>query len=113
MIDWLSAYDPIIHFVCILYTILSDFSFLYARVVQYVVHGSGGNLSQKPRRTYVIAFRTADTVARERAAGFSHSHNDEVNWDQFNKWTSTLSTAPATADTGAGDTAHTFATSEL
>lgn len=51
---------------------------------EYVVHGSGGNLSNGPRRTYVIAYRTAETVARERAAGFTHSHNDQVNWDLFN-----------------------------
>lgn len=55
---------------------------------EYVVHGSGGNLSNGPRRTYVLAFRTADTVQRERAAGFTHSHNDEVNWDVFNQWQS-------------------------
>ena len=53
---------------------------------EYVVHGSGGNQSPGPRRTYVVAFRTADTVRRERAAGFTHSHNDKVNWDKFNKW---------------------------
>jgi phytanoyl-CoA hydroxylase len=53
---------------------------------EYVVHGSGGNLSNKSRRTYVIAFRTKETVDRERAAGFTHSHNDEVNWDVFNQW---------------------------
>jgi ectoine hydroxylase-related dioxygenase (phytanoyl-CoA dioxygenase family) len=40
---------------------------------EWVVHGSGGNLSNGTRRTYVMAFRTADTVARERAAGFTHS----------------------------------------
>lgn len=53
---------------------------------EYVVHGSGGNRSNGPRRTYVIAFRVDDTVNRERAAGFTHSHNDVVNWDKFNKW---------------------------
>lgn len=53
---------------------------------EYVVHGSGGNLSNGPRRTYVIAYRTAETVSRERAAGFTHSHNDQVNWDLFNGW---------------------------
>lgn len=50
---------------------------------EWVVHGSGGNLSEGPRRTYVIAFRTKATVALERAGGFSHSHNDTVNWDSF------------------------------
>lgn len=53
---------------------------------EWVVHGSSGNKSNGSRRTYVIAFRTKDTVQRERAAGFTHSHNDEVNWDQFNQW---------------------------
>ena len=53
---------------------------------EYVVHGSGGNLSPGPRRTYVVAFRTRDTVDRERAAGFTHSHNSVVNWDKFNNW---------------------------
>ena len=53
---------------------------------EYVVHGSGGNLSDGKRRTYVIAYRTAETVTRERAAGFTHSHNDQVNWDLFNGW---------------------------
>jgi hypothetical protein len=47
---------------------------------------SGGNLGAGSRRTYVVAFRTADTVQRERRAGFTHSHNDEVNWDKFNAW---------------------------
>ena len=46
---------------------------------EWVVHGSGGNLSKGTRRTYVVAFRTADTVARERRAGFTHSHEDKVN----------------------------------
>jgi len=53
---------------------------------EWVVHGSGGNLSKGPRRTYVAAFRPLETVKRERAAGFTHSHNDSVNWDSFNKW---------------------------
>lgn len=53
---------------------------------EYVVHGSGGNRSNGKRRTYVIAFRVADTVKRERALGFTHSHNDKANWDTFNDW---------------------------
>ena len=46
---------------------------------EWVVHGSPGNASPRHRRTYVIAFRT-------RASGprFTHSHNDDVNWDVFN-----------------------------
>lgn len=53
---------------------------------EYVVHGSGGNRSPHSRRTYVVAFRTRGTVERERAAGFTHSHNDVINWDVFNNW---------------------------
>ncbi|MCA8977237.1 MAG: phytanoyl-CoA dioxygenase family protein [Planctomycetes bacterium] len=41
-----------------------------------VVHGSGGKTSDRWRRGYVIAFRSRDTVRRERAMGFTHSHND-------------------------------------
>ncbi|CAB9510675.1 Ectoine dioxygenase [Seminavis robusta] len=51
---------------------------------EWVVHGSGGNTcADRQRRTYVVAYRTRDTVAAERAIGFSHSHNDDVNWDTF------------------------------
>ena len=42
-----------------------------------VVHGSGPNTSDRWRRAYIIAFRSADTVATERELGFTHSHNDE------------------------------------
>ena len=52
---------------------------------EYVVHGSGGNLSKGTRRTYVVAFRTQATVDLERKAGFTHSHADTVNWDTFPK----------------------------
>lgn len=52
---------------------------------EYVIHGSGGNLSQGPRRTFVMAFRTKETVQLERRCGFTHSHNDEVNWDSFDR----------------------------
>lgn len=48
-----------------------------------IVHGSGGNLSDTWRKTYVMAFRDAATVQQERAIGFTHSHNDQVNWDQI------------------------------
>ena len=44
-----------------------------------VVHGSGGNVSDGWRRAYVIAFRTAETVAAERAIGFTHSHEDDLD----------------------------------
>jgi ectoine hydroxylase-related dioxygenase (phytanoyl-CoA dioxygenase family) len=41
------------------------------------VHGSGGNTTDRWRRGYVVAFRSAATVAAERAMGFTHSHNDD------------------------------------
>ncbi|NDC11950.1 MAG: phytanoyl-CoA dioxygenase family protein [Actinobacteria bacterium] len=42
-----------------------------------VLHGSGGNTSASRRRAYIVAFRSSDTVAKERSLGFTHSHNDE------------------------------------
>jgi ectoine hydroxylase-related dioxygenase (phytanoyl-CoA dioxygenase family) len=42
------------------------------------VHGSQGNGSDRWRRGYVLAFRSRETVAQERAMGFTHSHNDDV-----------------------------------
>ena len=51
---------------------------------EYVVHGSGGNkCKDKQRRTYVVAYRAGEVVEAERKIGFTHSHNDEVNWDTF------------------------------
>jgi ectoine hydroxylase-related dioxygenase (phytanoyl-CoA dioxygenase family) len=52
-----------------------------------VVHGSGPNLSDGWRRAYVIAYRKAECITEERNMGFTHSHNDENNWDVFHKWT--------------------------
>jgi ectoine hydroxylase-related dioxygenase (phytanoyl-CoA dioxygenase family) len=43
---------------------------------QRVLHGSGGNTSDGWRRAYVVAFRSAETVAEERRRGFTHSHED-------------------------------------
>jgi len=51
-----------------------------------IVHGSGGNKSKGWRRTYICVHRAYDTVKWEREHGFTHSHNDTFNWDQFNKW---------------------------
>lgn len=48
-----------------------------------IVHGSGGNTSDEWRKTYVMAFRDSETVREEREMGFTHSHNDEVNWDEI------------------------------
>jgi phytanoyl-CoA hydroxylase len=45
-----------------------------------IVHGSAGNLSDGWRRTYVIAHRLRQTVEYERSIGFTHSHNDAINW---------------------------------
>lgn len=48
-----------------------------------IVHGSAGNTSGQWRKTYVMAFRDEQTVQQERAMGFTHSHNDQVNWDEI------------------------------
>lgn len=48
-----------------------------------IVHGSGGNDSPTWRKTYVVAFRDVQTISEERAMGFTHSHNDEVNWNEI------------------------------
>jgi hypothetical protein len=45
-----------------------------------IVHGSAGNESDGWRRTYVIAHRSRRTVEYERSIGFTHSHNDVINW---------------------------------
>ena len=50
-----------------------------------IVHGSGGNYTDEWRKTYVMAFRDAGTIAEERAMGFTHSHNDKVNWAEIIK----------------------------
>jgi len=51
---------------------------------EYVVHSSSGNYStDQQRRTYVVAFRPRKVVEAERRIGFTHSHNDETNWDTF------------------------------
>ena len=44
-----------------------------------VLHGSGGNKSADSyRRAYIVVLRSLSTVERERALGFTHSHNDDV-----------------------------------
>jgi Phytanoyl-CoA dioxygenase (PhyH) len=46
-----------------------------------IVHGSGGNCSlDRWRRTYITAYRPEACVRFERSIGFTHSHNDEINW---------------------------------
>jgi len=45
-----------------------------------IVHGSSGNTTDGWRRTYVVAFRSQRTVEYERSIGFTHSHNDSINW---------------------------------
>ncbi len=43
-----------------------------------VMHGSGGNTTDGFRRAYILAFRSAPTIAIERELGFTHSHNDDA-----------------------------------
>jgi len=43
-----------------------------------VIHGSGGNTSARWRRAYIVAYRARSTVEWERAHGFTHSHNDDI-----------------------------------
>lgn len=50
-----------------------------------VIHGSGPNRSPGWRHAYVVAFRKAACIAEERSLGFTHSHNDETNWDVFHE----------------------------
>ena len=50
-----------------------------------IIHGSGGNTSDAWRKTYIMAFRDVDTIKEERAMGFTHSHNDQLNWDEIVK----------------------------
>jgi phytanoyl-CoA hydroxylase len=45
-----------------------------------IVHGSPGNRTDGWRRTYVVAHRSRRTVEYERSIGFTHSHNDCINW---------------------------------
>ena len=45
-----------------------------------IIHGSGGNQSAQWRKTYVMAFRDIETIKQERAIGFTHSHNDKLDW---------------------------------
>ena len=49
---------------------------------EMIIHGSGGNRSKdRWRRTYIVAFRTKACVDFERKIGFTHSHNDKINWE--------------------------------
>jgi ectoine hydroxylase-related dioxygenase (phytanoyl-CoA dioxygenase family) len=49
---------------------------------EMIIHGSGGNRSpDRWRRTYITAFRSKACVDFERAIGFTHSHNDTINWE--------------------------------
>ncbi len=45
-----------------------------------VLHGSPGNGSDRWRRTYIVAFRHKQLVDYERSIGFTHSHNDNIQW---------------------------------
>jgi ectoine hydroxylase-related dioxygenase (phytanoyl-CoA dioxygenase family) len=49
---------------------------------ELILHGSGGNRSENRwRRTYIAAYRTRACVDFERSIGFTHSHNDAINWE--------------------------------
>jgi hypothetical protein len=49
---------------------------------EMIIHGSGGNRSRdRWRRTYITAYRSKACVDFERAIGFTHSHNDAINWE--------------------------------
>lgn len=49
---------------------------------ELIVHGSGGNRSaDRWRRTYIAAYRAKACVDFERSIGFTHSHNDAINWE--------------------------------
>lgn len=49
---------------------------------ELIIHGSGGNKSKNRwRKTYITAYRSSECVSYERAIGFTHSHNDKVNWE--------------------------------
>ncbi|WP_422107825.1 phytanoyl-CoA dioxygenase family protein [Winogradskyella sp.] len=47
-----------------------------------IIHGSGGNSSNVWRKTYVMAFRDSETIKQERALGYTHSHNDKLDWKE-------------------------------
>lgn len=49
---------------------------------EMIIHGSGGNNTKdRWRRTYIIAYRSKACVDFERGIGFTHSHNDAINWE--------------------------------
>lgn len=48
-----------------------------------IVHGSAGNESTDWRKTYVVAYRDVETIRQEREMGFTHSHNDDIDWDKI------------------------------
>eukprot|EP00882_Tetradesmus_deserticola_P001375 GHRQ01001490.1.p1 GENE.GHRQ01001490.1~~GHRQ01001490.1.p1 ORF type:complete len:276 (+),score=97.40 GHRQ01001490.1:392-1219(+) len=50
------------------------------------LHCSYPNLSGEWRHAYILNLRKAACIAEERALGFNHSHNTQLNWDVFNKW---------------------------
>lgn len=49
---------------------------------EMIIHGSGGNNTRdRWRRTYITAYRSRACVDYERSIGFTHSHNDAINWE--------------------------------
>ena len=49
----------------------------------FLIHGSNFNNSDKWRKTYIIAFRDSETIKKVRSIGFTHSHNDKVDWEKI------------------------------
>lgn len=50
------------------------------------LHCSYPNMSTDWRHVYILNFRKRECIAEERQLGFTHSHNDAVNWDVFQRW---------------------------
>lgn len=51
-----------------------------------VLHSSRPNMSDSWRHAYILGLRKEECIKEERALGFTHSHNADVNWDAFAKW---------------------------
>lgn len=84
----LNSGDVTVHDEWIVHVRENNFAFLidFIKLLLWLLFkGSGGNQDSEMRKTYVVAFRSAATVAYERANGFTHSHNDEINWDKFDE----------------------------
>ncbi len=86
---------------------LLTFSFSYTSPSnEWIVHGNGKRIIKsvsfrssflpffwpislsKRRKTYVFAYRSCKKAKWERDLGFTHSHNDAINWDTFDQYES-------------------------